>query len=59
VSQAALRFRTKLLYASDSLGSEALLESRGLWLLYYYAPPAWDAAVADRERRHVTSLRSA
>jgi len=25
VSQAALRFRTKLLYASDSLGSEALL----------------------------------
>ena len=39
MSRAALRFRTKLLYASDSLGSEALLESRGLWLLYYYAPP--------------------
>ena len=39
MSRVALRFRTKLLYASDSLGSEALLESRGLWLLYYYAPP--------------------
>jgi GPH family glycoside/pentoside/hexuronide:cation symporter len=36
----ALRLRTKLLYASDSLGSEALIESRGLWLLYFYAPPA-------------------
>lgn len=34
-----MRLRTKLLYAFDSLGSEALLESRGLWLLYYYAPP--------------------
>jgi GPH family glycoside/pentoside/hexuronide:cation symporter len=40
VKRPALPFRTKLLYASDSLGSEALLESRGLWLLYYYAPPA-------------------
>jgi len=36
----SLPLQTKLLYASDSLGSEALLESRGLWLLYYYAPPA-------------------
>ena len=35
-----LPLRTKLLYASDSLGGEALTESRGLWLLYYYAPPA-------------------
>jgi glycoside/pentoside/hexuronide:cation symporter, GPH family len=35
-----LSFRTKLVYAFDSLGSEALLESRGLWLLYFYAPPA-------------------
>lgn len=35
-----LRLRTKLLYASDSLGGEALTQSRGLWLLYYYAPPA-------------------
>ncbi|HXY81135.1 MAG TPA: MFS transporter [Gaiellaceae bacterium] len=40
MSRTALRFRTKLLYASDSLGSEALIESRGLWLLYYYSPPA-------------------
>ncbi|HXY17023.1 MAG TPA: MFS transporter [Gaiellaceae bacterium] len=40
MSRAPLRLRTKLLYASDSLGSEALLEARGLWLLYYYAPPA-------------------
>ncbi len=40
MNQAILRLRTKLLYASDSLGSEALLESRGLWLLYFYAPPA-------------------
>ena len=36
----ALAYRTQLLYASDSLGGEALTESRGLWLLYYYAPPA-------------------
>lgn len=40
MSRPPLALRTKLLYASDSLGSEALLESRGLWLLYYYAPPA-------------------
>ena len=40
MTRPGLSFRTKLLYASDSLGSEALLESRGLWLLYYYAPPA-------------------
>jgi GPH family glycoside/pentoside/hexuronide:cation symporter len=37
---AALPLRAKLLYASSSLGSEALGQSRGLWLLYYYAPPA-------------------
>jgi glycoside/pentoside/hexuronide:cation symporter, GPH family len=34
-----LPFRAKLLYASSSLGGEALSQSRGLWLLYYYAPP--------------------
>ncbi len=34
-----LPLRTKLLYASSSLGSEALTQSRGLWLLYFYAPP--------------------
>jgi GPH family glycoside/pentoside/hexuronide:cation symporter len=35
----ALPLRTKLLYACASLGGEALGQSRGLWLLYYYAPP--------------------
>jgi GPH family glycoside/pentoside/hexuronide:cation symporter len=35
-----LPLRTKLLYASSSLGGEALTQSRGLWLLYFYAPPA-------------------
>jgi glycoside/pentoside/hexuronide:cation symporter, GPH family len=40
VNRGALALRTKLLYASDSFGGEALTESRGLWLLYYYAPPA-------------------
>jgi glycoside/pentoside/hexuronide:cation symporter, GPH family len=35
-----LPLRTRLLYASSSLGGEALSQSRGLWLLYYYAPPA-------------------
>jgi len=35
-----LRLRSRLLYASSSLGSEALGQARGLWLLYYYAPPA-------------------
>lgn len=35
-----LPLRTKVLYASSSLGSEALTQSRGLWLIYYYAPPA-------------------
>jgi GPH family glycoside/pentoside/hexuronide:cation symporter len=35
----ALPLRAKLLYASSSVGSEALSQSRGLWLLYFYAPP--------------------
>jgi GPH family glycoside/pentoside/hexuronide:cation symporter len=39
VERSALPLQTKLLYASSSLGSEALSQSRGLWLLYYYAPP--------------------
>ncbi len=34
-----LPVRAKLLYASASLGGEAVAQSRGLWLLYYYAPP--------------------
>jgi GPH family glycoside/pentoside/hexuronide:cation symporter len=31
--------RTKLLYGTSRVGSEALGKSSGLWLLYYYAPP--------------------
>lgn len=31
--------RTRLLFGSSRLGSEALGQSMGLWLLYYYAPP--------------------
>ena len=38
--KAALPLRTKLLYATSSLGSEALTRSRSLWLVYFYAPPA-------------------
>jgi GPH family glycoside/pentoside/hexuronide:cation symporter len=34
-----LSLRAKLAYASSSLGSEALGQSRGAWLVYYYAPP--------------------
>jgi GPH family glycoside/pentoside/hexuronide:cation symporter len=37
---APLRLRSRVLYAASSLGSEALGQARGLWLLYYYAPPA-------------------
>jgi GPH family glycoside/pentoside/hexuronide:cation symporter len=29
----------RLLYASSSLGTEALAQSRALWLVYFYAPP--------------------
>ena len=36
----ALPLRTKLLYATSNVGSEALGNSRSLWLVYYYAPPA-------------------
>ncbi|HEU0304305.1 MAG TPA: MFS transporter [Gaiellaceae bacterium] len=35
-----LPLRSRLLYASSSLGSEAVGQARGLWLLYFYAPPA-------------------
>ena len=34
------------MYASSSLGSEALGQSRGAWLLYYYAPPQ-DADISE------------
>jgi GPH family glycoside/pentoside/hexuronide:cation symporter len=36
----AVSLRAKLLYSSSSLGGEALSQSRGAWLLYYYAPPS-------------------
>jgi len=35
----ALPLRTKLLYGTSRLGSEALGRSQALWLFYYYAPP--------------------
>jgi len=31
--------RTKLLFGTSRIGSEALGKASGLWLLYYYAPP--------------------
>ena len=31
--------RTRVLYAASSLGTEALTQSRSLWLVYFYAPP--------------------
>jgi glycoside/pentoside/hexuronide:cation symporter, GPH family len=34
-----LPLRARLLYASSSLGTEALAQSRALWLVYFYAPP--------------------
>jgi glycoside/pentoside/hexuronide:cation symporter, GPH family len=36
---AELPLRARLAYASSSLGGEALSQSRGLWLVYFYAPP--------------------
>jgi glycoside/pentoside/hexuronide:cation symporter, GPH family len=35
-----LPLHTKFLYGTSRIGSEALGRSHGLWLLYYYAPPA-------------------
>jgi GPH family glycoside/pentoside/hexuronide:cation symporter len=35
-----LPLRTRLLYGTSRIGSEALGRSQGLWLLYYYAPPS-------------------
>ena len=37
---AGLPLPAKLLYSVSSLGGEALIQGRGAWLLYYYAPPA-------------------
>jgi GPH family glycoside/pentoside/hexuronide:cation symporter len=39
VADASLPLRAKLLYASATLGGEALSQSRTLWLLFYYSPP--------------------
>jgi GPH family glycoside/pentoside/hexuronide:cation symporter len=38
--EVALPLETRLLYSSGSLGSEALLQAMGAWLLYFYAPPS-------------------
>ena len=35
-----LPLRTRILYGTSRVGSEALGRSQGLWLLYYYAPPS-------------------
>jgi glycoside/pentoside/hexuronide:cation symporter, GPH family len=35
----SLPLRARALYAAASFGGEALGQSRGLWLLYFYAPP--------------------
>ncbi len=35
-----LPLRARVLYTGSSLGSEALIQSRNLWLLYFYLPPA-------------------
>jgi glycoside/pentoside/hexuronide:cation symporter, GPH family len=35
-----LSLRTKLLYGTSRIGSEAIGRAGGLWLLYYYAPPS-------------------
>jgi glycoside/pentoside/hexuronide:cation symporter, GPH family len=37
--QRRLPLRTRVLYSSSSLGGEAITQSRGAWLVYYYAPP--------------------
>ena len=36
----AIPLRTRILYGTSRVGSEALGKSSGLWLLYYYAPPS-------------------
>ena len=40
MSGAPLPLRSRVLYASSSLGGEALAQSRSLWLLYFYAEEA-------------------
>jgi len=36
---ATIPLRTRILYGTSRVGSEAIGKSGGLWLLYYYAPP--------------------
>jgi GPH family glycoside/pentoside/hexuronide:cation symporter len=36
----ALPRRKQLFYSTSSIGAEALSQSRNLWLVYFYAPPA-------------------
>ena len=43
-SAPSLPRRSRLLYAASSFGSEALLQSRTAWLLFFYAPPAGSGA---------------
>src|SRR5919197_444232 len=40
MDRSRLPLRSRLLYASSSLGGEALTQSRSQWLLYFYAPPS-------------------
>ena len=35
-----LPLRTKVLYAAGGVGAEAMTQSRNVWLVYFYAPPA-------------------
>jgi glycoside/pentoside/hexuronide:cation symporter, GPH family len=45
----ALPRRPKILYAAGGVGAEALNQSRNVWLVYFYAPPA--------DADHTTLLR--
>lgn len=38
-SRETIPLRTKVLYGTSRVGSEALGKAGGLWLVYYYAPP--------------------
>lgn len=39
----ALPLLNKLLYASDGVGSQAIAQARGLWLLFFLVPPKTEA----------------
>ncbi len=40
IGSPAIPQRTRFLYGTSRIGSEALGRASGLWLLYYYAPPS-------------------